>query len=140
MNAKFFTLLALLVTLPWFSGCVSTVDGRREAGMPWVKDKVEGRNERTPLDIWAAAIDVIKYHGVLTSEDRLRSTLQGNIDTRSVWVFVEDVDTKVSKVTVQARTSGGGTDVEMASFIKEQIAVRLATGNLTPATPTSRAK
>ena len=123
-----------------FCGCVATVDGRREAGVPWVKDKVEGRYERTPLDIWAAAKDVIKYNGVLTSEDTQRSTLEGNIDTRKVWVHVEEVDPKISKVVVQARSKGGVPDVELAGYVKEQIAVRLATGNLTPATPTQRAR
>jgi len=115
------------------------VDGRHQAGVPWVKDKVEGRYERTPLEIWAAAADVIKYNGVLTSEDRQRRTLEGNIDTRTVWVHVEDVDSKVTRVVVQARTKAGVPDVELAGYVKEQIAVRLATGNLTPATPTRRA-
>ena len=42
------------------SGCVATVDGRREVGMPFVRDKVEGRYERPVLDVWAAAKDVLK--------------------------------------------------------------------------------
>ena len=139
MRTKAFLLCGLCAGAVLISGCVGTIDGRHEAGVPFVKDTVEGRYERTPLEIWKAAIDVIKYNGVLTSEDTQRSTIQGNIDTRTVWVFVEDVDSKISKVIVQARTKGGGADVALAGFVKEQIAVRLATGNLTPATPTKRA-
>jgi len=39
---------------------------------------------------------------------------------------------------VQARGKGGGADLQMAAFIDKQIAVRLTSGNLTPATPVKR--
>ncbi len=115
------------------SGCVATVDGRREVGMPFVRDKVEGRYERPILDVWAAAKDVLKFSGTLSSEDLQLSTLEGSVDTRTVWVRVEPADPKVTKVTVQARTRNGGADMGLAAEIDKQIAIRLATGNLTPA-------
>jgi hypothetical protein len=43
-----------------------------------------------------------------------------------------------TRILVQARGKAGGADMEMAAFIDKQIAVRLASGNLTPATPTKR--
>ena len=115
------------------SGCVATVDGRREVGMPFVRDKVEGRYERPVLDVWAAAKDVLKFSGTIYSEDTLQSTLEDSVDTRTVWVRVEPADPKVTKVTVQARTRNGGADMGLAAEIDKQIAIRLATGNLTPA-------
>ena len=55
--------------------------------------------------------------------------------TRTVWVKVEPVDAGTTRVIVQARTKGGGSDLDLASDIDKQIALRLQSGNLTPATP-----
>jgi hypothetical protein len=49
------------------------------------------------------------------------------------------VDTKVTRVVVQVRTKAGAPDVALAGEIDKQIALRLATGNLTPAQPTTAA-
>jgi hypothetical protein len=114
------------------AGCVNTIDGRQEVGIPLIKDSISGRYERPTLEVWAAAKDVLKTNGALFSEDTLRSTLEAAVDKRTVWVKVEAVDQRVTKVTVQARTKGGGTDVGLAAEIDKQIALRLATGNLTP--------
>lgn len=120
------------------TGCVETVDGRHRAAIPLRADKVEGRYERSPAELWTAAKDVLKHQGTLTSEDTLRNVLEANVDERRVWVKVEEFDSKITRVIVQARTKGGSGDMEMAAFIDKQIAVRLATGNLTPTAPTHR--
>jgi len=122
--------LALIV-----SGCMTSVDGRQHAGVPFVKDRLESRYERSPMEIWQAAKDVLSFNGKLYSEDVMRSTLEASVNTRTVWVKVEPADQQTTRVVVQARTKGGGTDLELASEIDKQIALRLATGNLTPATP-----
>ncbi len=115
--------------------CVSTIDGHSKMGMPFAKDKVVARYERAPKDIWIAAKDVLSKNGVLSSEDVMQATLEGSVDTRTIWIKVEQDDPKYTKVTVQARTKGGGADVAMAGEIDKQIAMRLATGNLTPGNP-----
>jgi len=120
-----------LVTLG-LAGCVDTLDGRSHAGYPFTKDTVEGRYEFTPAQLWTAAKDVLKHQGTLLSEDTLKNVLEANVDERKIFVKVDEFDTKISRVLVQARTKGGGSDLEMAAFIDKQIAVRLATGNLTP--------
>src|SRR3954467_11243096 len=132
MNKKFLSLGAICVGAVLLSGCVKTIDGRQTVGVPLVKDSVTARYERTPLDIWAAAKDVLKYNGTLYSEDTLRSTLEASVDTKTVWVKVEPVDQRVTKVTVQVRTKGGAADIALASEIDKEIAIRLVTGNLTP--------
>ena len=38
----------------FISGCVNTVDGRRRAGVPFTKDRVEGLYPRTTQEIWSA--------------------------------------------------------------------------------------
>ena len=122
--------LALIV-----SGCMTSVDGRQHAGVPFVKDKLESRYERSPMEIWQAAKDVLSFNGKLYSEDVMRSTLEASVNTRTVWVKVEPADQQTTRVVVQARTKSGGTDLELASEIDKQLALRLATGNLTPAAP-----
>lgn len=128
----------LAVAALGISGCVQTVDGRHKAGVPFVKDRVEGRYERSPAELWAASKDVLKYQGTLLSEDTLKNVLEASVDDRRIWVKVEEFDTRTSRVIVQARTKGGAADMEMAAFIDKQIAVRLASGNLTPAAPVKR--
>ena len=117
------------------SGCVGTIDGRQQAGLPFAKDKIQSSYEKSPMEIWTAAKDVLRFNGNLYSEDVLRSTLEASVNTRTVWVRVDPVDQKSTRVTVQVRTKGGGSDIDMASEIDKQIAIRLATGNLSPAAP-----
>jgi len=138
MRTKFFGLWVVCVGAVLLAGCVNTLDGRKKVGVPFTKDRIEGRYERTPKELWDAAQDVLKYNGTLYSVDTVKSTLEANVDQRTVWVKVEEVDSKISRVIVQCRTKAGGADVEMAGYIDKQIAVRLATGNLTPTTPTNR--
>ena len=134
MKLNWIFLLTATLCAGALTGCVGTLDGRHRAGNPFVKDSVEGRYERTPQEIWKAAKDVVGLHGALVSEDTVKNTLEANIDERRVWIFIQEIDTKNTRVIVQARSKGGGGDVELASYIDKEIAVRLATGNLTPTT------
>jgi len=135
MRLKWILLPVLALASVFLSGCVETLDGRHRAGVPWASDRITARYDRTPAQCWAAAIDVIKFQGTLTSEDTLRSVLQGVVDERNVWVLVNPYDGKSTQVIVQARTKAGGTDLKLAAFIDKEIAIRIATGHLTPATP-----
>jgi len=121
------------------SGCVETPGGGRSATWtPLAKSRVEGRYDRPPAEIWAATKDVIKHQGTLVSEDVLKNVLEASVDERTIWIQIDEFDTKTTRVIVQAMTKGGVADLEMAGYIKEQIAIRLATGNLTPAAPVRR--
>jgi hypothetical protein len=138
MRFKWIVSVALAVATIGLTGCVETLDGRKKSGYPWGRDTVEGRYEFTPNQLWVASKDVLKHQGTLLSEDTLKSVLEANVDERTIWVKVDEVDTRVSRVLVQARTKGGSSDMEMAAFIDKQIAVRLASGNLTPAAPAKK--
>ena len=133
MRLKWTGLLVLLLISLLLGGCVDTLSGRNRAAVPFVKDKIEARYERSPMEIWQAAKDVLAYNGTLYSEDTLKSTLEASVNARTVWVKVQPLDTKVSQVWIQVRTKGGGTDMELAGEIDKQIAIRLAAHNLTPA-------
>lgn len=117
-----------------FTGCVETLDGRHRAGVPFGSDRIVSRYERSPAQCWAAAKDVLKFQGTLTSEDSLRSVLEAVVDERHVWVAINPFDGKTTQVIVQCRGKAGGTDMQLAAFIDKEIGIRIATGNLTPAT------
>ena len=125
-----FVFASLLVT----SGCFTDQAGRQRPGVPFTQDQIERRYERSAAEIWTAAKDVLTYNGTLYSEDLLTNTLEGSVNERRVWVRVEEMDRFVTSVVVQARTKGGVRDMVLVGEIHTQIAVRLATGNLTPAT------
>jgi hypothetical protein len=138
MKLKWIYPLASALCALVVSGCVKTLNEEHRAGVPFYDDQVEGRYEKTPSELWTAAKDVLKHQGSLIGEDTLKNVLEGSVDERHIWVKVEEFDSKVSRVIVQARTKSGGADKDMAAFIDKQIAVRLAAGNLTPSAPVHR--
>ncbi len=138
MKSKWIALVVVCLGAGVLAGCVDTVDGRHRAGMPFQQDRAEGRYARPVDDLWTAAKDVMKYHGRINSEDLARQSLQGNVDERHVWISVDAIDDKLSRVIVQARTKGGFADMQMAAYLEKEIAVRLASGNLSPASTPPR--
>jgi len=125
MKLKVFRWLAAGCLLTALSGCVSTVDGRSRAGLPFSKDTIESRYERPVAQIFEAAKEVLSHNGTLTGENRINNSVEGRVDTRTVWVAVDEVEPKVSRVRVQARKKGGGGDIDLAAEIDKQIALKL---------------
>ena len=107
MKFKWMSLLALSIATLGLSGCVETLDGRHQAGVPLVKDRIEGRYEASPAQLWTATKDVLKHQGTLLSEDTLKNVLEASVDERTIWVKVEEFDTRTTRLLVQARTKGG---------------------------------
>lgn len=135
MRTNAFALLAVATLVLAVTGCVRTIDGRREAGNPLVKDKLVRVYERPVMQCWAAAKDVLNVNGTLFSEDVMQSTLSARVDTKTVRVKVEAIDPKMTRVTVQTRTKMGHADLDLGGEIDKQIALRLATGQLPASTP-----
>jgi hypothetical protein len=109
------------------AGCVSTVDGRSQAGFPMTKDTIESRYERPVDQVFSSAKDILRLNGTLVSENTINHSLVAKVDTKTVWVAVDEVEPKVSRVRVQARTKGGSGDVDLASEIDKQIYGKLIT-------------
>ena len=113
------------------AGCVSTVNDRTTAGVPFIKDRVEGSYERPLERVFTAAKNVIKKNGVLLNESTLYTetnlvkTVEGKVSQRNVWVRVEAVDPKVTGVIVQTRTPAGGSDIDLAHELEKEIALEL---------------
>jgi hypothetical protein len=118
---------ALAITV----GCVSTVNDRSTPGFPVGKDKLENRYQRTMDQTYAASIDVVGRLGTIARESTISpttnavKTIEGKVNDRRVWVRCQAVDPSITAVTVQVRTSAGGTDINLAHEIATQIAIKL---------------
>ena len=122
-----FALLLAFSMAGWLCGCVNTVDGRSRPGMPMATDMKESTYERPVEQIFSAAKDVLKLNGTLVSENTINHSLEGKVDTRTVWVAVDEIEPKISRVRVQVRTKGGRGDIDLASEIDKQIYGKLIT-------------
>ncbi len=125
-------LVGLLGGLVLVAGCVSTVNERHTAAVPFVKDQFEGRYERPVDQVYAAAVEVFKFNGAIARESVLNpgpdqaKTIEGKVNGRSVWMRIQAVDPKITSVVVQVRTSGGGSDLQLTQELQKQIAIKLA--------------
>lgn len=127
MKKNAFALLSAVCLGALLCGCVNTVDGRSRAGLPISVDTKESTYERPVDQIFAAAKDVLKLNGTLVSENTINHSLEAKVDTRTVWVAVDEIEPKISRVRVQARTKGGRGDIDLASEIDKQIYGKLIT-------------
>ena len=130
---KLFLMLVGLVALVAATGCVETVGGGKTAGVPLIRDTFTGRYQRPLETVFQASKEVVKDMGVLATESTLYDqtnsvkTVQGKVNQCSIWVRVEAVDPQITEVSVQARTKGGGSDMDLAHEIEKQIGIKLAT-------------
>ncbi|HTI99235.1 MAG TPA: hypothetical protein VL527_10165 [Dongiaceae bacterium] len=112
-------------------GCVNTVDGNKRAAFPFLKDRVEARYERPVDQVVTAAKEVLAYNGTIDSTGQLFNqtnevrVLEGKVKQRTVWIRVEAVDPRVTGLTVQVRTSGGTSDLDLAHELDKEIALKL---------------
>lgn len=128
MKTNFLAVLALVAVVA--VGCVDTAGGRKTTAVPWVKDRFESRYERPFGQVFQAAKEVVALNGTLLNESTIHGTntmyaLEGRVNQRNVWISTEQVDPKVTVVVVQARTKGGGTDLDLCRELDKQIALKL---------------
>lgn len=107
------------------TGCYKTQEGGRSAGVPFSKDTIEGRYERPPEQVLEAARDTLVFNGALTGENALTGVLSGRVNDRRVYIRVDEVEPRVSRLQVQARRGNGRGDVDLAAELDKQIALRL---------------
>jgi hypothetical protein len=130
MKIKILAALAGAVIVT--AGCVKTVSGTHSPAMTGSKDQVEGRYQRSVDQVYQASVAVIQHNGVIITEyiphDTTNSvrSLQGKVNDKNVWVSVEAVDPTVTQVTVQARSSWGVSDIELAHEMEKEVALQLA--------------
>lgn len=117
--------ILLCLTAAGLSGCYTTVDGGRKTGLPWMKDTIEGRYQRPVEDLYLAALEVLRFNGTIVNENRVNKALVAKINETTVYVQIEAVGPKVSRVLVQSRTRFGRPNIDISSELEKQIALRL---------------
>ena len=127
MKKLLFSLLAVLVV--GSTGCISTVDGHKSAGVPFRKDSIVSRYQIPVAQVIDAAKEVLAGEkgglGVLQSENRVTNSLVAKVNTRMVYLKVTEVEPNISEIVVQVRNDAGWPDVDWAAEIDKQIALRL---------------
>src|SRR5262249_47395528 len=109
MKTTFFAFLVVAGLVGTMTGCVHTVDDRKQAGVPFLKDSIEGSYQRPVTEVFDASKAVLARNGVLVAENRINNSLEAKVNQSSVFVRVNEVDaTKpISGVVVQVRTKAG---------------------------------
>ena len=131
MKTNLFTFLGVIALAVAAAGCYSKVSGGHHVGMPFVRDQVAGAYERPMDDVYNAAKEVVARNGKVVSEGiehgqtNLVKTIQGRVSQRFVYLRMEQVDPKLTQVVVQARTAGGGRDIDLAHELEKEIALKL---------------
>jgi hypothetical protein len=129
MKKGFFAIIAIVAVC--VCGCVSTVNDQKTAGLKLSTDQVENRYDRPLAEVYQAAIRAVKASGELSRESTLLTTtndvktLEGKVSDVPVWVRVEAIEPRITAVTVQARTTWGGSQVAIASQLATRIALEL---------------
>jgi len=129
MKKTIFAFLAAAALIG--TGCVSTVSDTHTFASSFGQDSMAGRYQRTPEQVYAAALSVIQSNGVLVKEyvphdsTNVVRSLEAKVDQRTVWVRVASVDTTTTQVDVQARTKYGFRDQNLTHELEKEIAIQL---------------
>ena len=128
-------ILALSVLTIAATGCVGTLDGNKAGALPLIRNKRETRYDRPADEVFAAAKEVVTLDGVLVNEgtlfgqtnavDQVARTIAGNVDERRIWIRVEQIEPKITSLTIQTLTKAGGSDMDLAASLDKQIALKL---------------
>lgn len=127
MKLNSLRVVAAVFALFLVSGCYSAGERSHATWAPvgTGTDRVESRYERPVEQIFAAAKEVLRFNGTLYGENTISHNLEAKVDTRTVWVTVDEVEPKISRVIVVARKKSTLPDIALAAEIDKQIALRL---------------
>ena len=135
MKTKILAAFAGISMVLLAAGCISTVSGTKSPAMSWSEDRFAGQYERSPDQVYRAALTVLTHTGVLiteyiphdvtNSEPNSVRAMYGKVNERKVWIRVEPVNPTVTGVTVQARTKIGWTDQDLVHELEKEIALQL---------------
>lgn len=125
MKLKWLACLLLCAVLPLATGCRSDVSGHNRFAVPFVKDTIESKYNRSIDKVAVATRETLAFNGTVTSDDAVTRTMQAQINNRRVYVKLEEIEPQVTRVLVQVFTKSGGTDIDLAAEMDKQIALRL---------------
>ena len=128
MRLKYTILQVGVLVAVLLSGCYATQGGSsRYTPNVFSNDKMVRRYDRPVNIVLPAVRKTLGEAGVITTEDATRNVISARIDTRYVWVKVEqDPEAEnISRVTYQVRTEsswvigGRNPDVRLAAVLAE---------------------
>ncbi|MGA2240688.1 MAG: hypothetical protein ABSH11_01425 [Verrucomicrobiota bacterium] len=131
MKTKIFAALVGITIIT--AGCVKTVsDTHTPTMVPFGRDSVEGRYERTMDQVYQAAVKVVNTDGAVVTEyiphdtTNVVRSFKGKVDQCDVWVRVEAVDPRpITSVIVEARTKWGNKNIDLAHELEKEVALQL---------------
>lgn len=124
MKKNWLAFLLAIAMIPAFTACVSTVDDSKKAGLPFSADTIESRYPRSIDQLAVATREVLARNGTITSDDAVTRVVRAQINNRTVYVKLEELEPQVTRVLVQVR-AGAGSDINLAAEIDKQIALQL---------------
>lgn len=131
MKKGIFALLAGVAIIS-LTGCVSTVTEDKTAGVKLSPDQLENRYEVPLNTAFDASKRVLQSYGEVSRESNLLQTtnqvraLEGKANGRDVWIRLEALQPRLTAVTVQARSTWAGSDVQTAHDVATRIALELS--------------
>ena len=133
MKTKIFAAFLGLAGLGLFAtGCITTVSGTKTVALTPTQDNVTGRYERSVDQVYRAAVTVIQHNGVLLTEYVPHDTtntvraLSAKVNERNVWIRVQEETPAITDITVEARTTWGKSDIDLAHYLEKGVALELA--------------
>ena len=124
MKLNWFACFILGVMLTLSSGCRGTVAGTNKLAVPFMKDTIESRYNRSIDKVQTATRETLAFNGTITSDDSVTRVIQAQVNNRRVYVRLEEVEPQVTRVLVQV-FKGAGSDIDLAAEMDKQIALRL---------------
>ncbi len=112
-----------------FSGCALFLVGAGVAGGVAIsEDGVEGKLNKDRSKVWNAAQEVLSKNGEITSRDEVQWKLEAKVQDSNVYVTVLESTSKVTTLSVKARTSPGVfPNVKLAQSLYTDIVNRVRT-------------
>lgn len=130
MKKGFFAVI--IIAAVCVAGCVNTVTEDKTAGVKLSADRVENKYQVTLARAFDASKRALASYGSVSRESTLLEStnqvraIEGKANGRDVWIRIEAVDPTITAVTVQARSTWSGSDVQTAHEVATRVALELA--------------
>lgn len=113
------------------AGCVSKVTQDNPGRPPAYRDRIEAQYKQPAEKVFEAAKRAFNSFGNITRESSSVSSaaqlcfIEGTINGSRVYIRIEGTSPTTTKMIVQIRAPGGGTNLQMANELHRQTEVEL---------------
>jgi len=127
---KGITIILAVVALG-VAGCVSKVTQDNPGRPPAYRDRIEAQYKQPAEKVFEAAKRAFNSFGNITRESASVSSaaqlcyIEGLINGSRVYIRIEGTSPTASKMIIQIRAPGGGTNLQMANELHRQTEVEL---------------